>query len=98
MPEQVDHVYSLRRARGDGAVIEGYRVHNVLASYVHAHWASNPGVAAAVADRCARSRPRTSGCRAECAWGIERSSAIPPCPTIREDGMMDSDTLESLSR
>jgi cobyrinic acid a,c-diamide synthase len=58
-PEQVDHVYSLRRRRGDGALKEGYRVRNVLASYVHAHWASNPGVAAGLVESCARSRART---------------------------------------
>ncbi len=55
-PDQVDHVYSLRRRRGDTTVQEGYCVQNVLASYVHAHWASNPGVAAGLVESCARHR------------------------------------------
>jgi cobyrinic acid a,c-diamide synthase len=46
----VDHVYSLRDRRD--ATLEGYRLHNVLGSYVHAHWASNPGVAAALVESC----------------------------------------------
>ncbi len=55
-PEEVEHVYSLRRRRGDTTVQEGYRVQNALASYVHAHWASNPGVAAGLVESCARHR------------------------------------------
>jgi cobyrinic acid a,c-diamide synthase len=35
---------------------EGYRSGNLLASYVHAHWASNPAVAAALVESCARRR------------------------------------------
>jgi cobyrinic acid a,c-diamide synthase len=38
-------VYSLRRRRDDKVMPEGYRQRNVIASYVHAHWASNPMVA-----------------------------------------------------
>ena len=52
----VEHVYSLRRRRGDDTVREGYRAGNVLASYVHAHWASNPRVAAELVESCARYR------------------------------------------
>ncbi|HEY4016052.1 MAG TPA: cobyrinate a,c-diamide synthase [Polyangiaceae bacterium] len=54
--EEVDHAYSLGRRRGDTTLQEGYRVQNVLASYVHAHWASNPGVAAALVESCVRNR------------------------------------------
>jgi len=51
--------YSLRRRRGDESFREGYRVGaNVLASYVHAHWASNPRVAEAFVASCAAARPR----------------------------------------
>jgi cobyrinic acid a,c-diamide synthase len=57
-PADVEHVYSLRRRLGDSAVQEGYRVQNVLASYVHAHWASNPGVAAGLVESCVRYRSR----------------------------------------
>jgi cobyrinic acid a,c-diamide synthase len=55
---EVDQVYSLRRPRGDSTVQEGYRVQKVLASYVHAHWASNPGVAAEFVESCVRHRER----------------------------------------
>jgi cobyrinic acid a,c-diamide synthase len=53
---EVDHVYALRRRRGDTTVAEGFRVGNVLASYVHAHWASNPNVAAALVESCVEFR------------------------------------------
>jgi len=56
----VDHAYSLRRRRGDGTLTEGYRVKNVLASYVHAHWASNPTVAAALVESCVRHRSESA--------------------------------------
>jgi cobyrinic acid a,c-diamide synthase len=52
--EAIAHVYSVRRRRGGEPVLEGYRSRNVLASYVHAHWASNPGVARALVGSCAR--------------------------------------------
>jgi cobyrinic acid a,c-diamide synthase len=38
-------VYSVRRRRGGDVSREGYGAANVVASYVHAHWASNPLVA-----------------------------------------------------
>jgi cobyrinic acid a,c-diamide synthase len=52
--EGVETVYALRRRRADEVTREGYRVGNVLGSYVHAHWASNPQVAAAFVESCAR--------------------------------------------
>jgi cobyrinic acid a,c-diamide synthase len=52
--EEVDHVYSLSGRGGHGVAREGYRVGNVLASYVHAHWASNPGVATGFVESCVR--------------------------------------------
>lgn len=39
---EVEQVYTLRRRRGGEVSREGYRIGNTLASYVHAHWASNP--------------------------------------------------------
>jgi cobyrinic acid a,c-diamide synthase len=43
----------------DGHVFpEGYRLNNVLASYVHAHWASNPSIAAAFIQACVRHRTK----------------------------------------
>ncbi len=55
-PEGIDRVYSLRRRRGGDTVLEGYRVGSVLASYVHAHWASNPRIPEAFVESCVRSR------------------------------------------
>jgi cobyrinic acid a,c-diamide synthase len=49
---ELERAYSLRRRRAGETTSEGYRQGNVLASYVHAHWASNPNVAAALVDAC----------------------------------------------
>lgn len=49
-------VYTLRRRRGSTTAREGYSKGRVLASYVHAHWASNPGVARALVASCVRYR------------------------------------------
>jgi cobyrinic acid a,c-diamide synthase len=47
--------YSVRRRGTDEPLREGYRIgNNVLASYVHAHWASNPRVAEAFVTSCRR--------------------------------------------
>jgi cobyrinic acid a,c-diamide synthase len=48
--------YSMRVARTGKSAPEGYASRNVLASYVHAHWASNPGVAEAFVTCCERQR------------------------------------------
>ncbi|WP_437590361.1 cobyrinate a,c-diamide synthase [Sorangium sp. So ce1000] len=57
----IEHAYSVRRRRGGQVAREGYRAESVLASYVHAHWASNPLVpeglvASAAAHRKERAR------------------------------------------
>lgn len=44
--------YTVRRRRGGEVLREGYRIGNTLASYVHAHWASNPLVAQGFVDAC----------------------------------------------
>jgi cobyrinic acid a,c-diamide synthase len=49
-----DHVYTLRGRRGRATTTEGYRFRNVVASYVHAHWASNPTVASAFVESCVK--------------------------------------------
>ncbi|AUX39135.1 cobyrinic acid a,c-diamide synthase [Sorangium cellulosum] len=41
-PLPIEHAYSVRRRRGGQVAREGYWTQSVLASYVHAHWASNP--------------------------------------------------------
>jgi cobyrinic acid a,c-diamide synthase len=46
--------YSIRKRRGGETSAEGYRAGNVLASYVHAHWASNPLVAEGFVRSCQR--------------------------------------------
>jgi cobyrinic acid a,c-diamide synthase len=53
---RIDHIYNVAPRWGGAPFAEGYRVGNVLASYVHAHWASNPTVAKALIDACVRSR------------------------------------------
>ncbi len=45
--------YSLRKRRGGETSREGYLAGNVLGSYVHAHWASNPLVAQGFVEACA---------------------------------------------
>jgi cobyrinic acid a,c-diamide synthase len=46
--------YSVRRRRGGDTAPEGYGEGNVLGSYVHVHWASNPLVAEGFVAACAR--------------------------------------------
>ncbi|XXX77597.1 cobyrinate a,c-diamide synthase [Sorangium sp. So ce134] len=60
-PLPIEHAYSVRRRRGGQVAREGYQAQGVLASYVHAHWASNPLVpeglvASAAAHRKERAR------------------------------------------
>ena len=55
---EVDHVYTVRRRRGGEVTHEGYRLGHTLASYVHAHWASNPMAARGLVDACANRGPR----------------------------------------
>jgi cobyrinic acid a,c-diamide synthase len=58
LADNLDPVYRMVR-RYDGRVMpEGYRLKNVLASYVHAHWASNPALAQGLIDACAK-KPTT---------------------------------------
>jgi len=58
VPDETARVYSVRRRRGGDTSREGYRVGNVLASYVHAHWASNPAVARNLVESFAGRRAR----------------------------------------
>ena len=55
-PQGVERVYALQRRSGGAAVLEGLRIGSVVASYVHAHWASNPSIAAAFVESCVRAR------------------------------------------
>jgi cobyrinic acid a,c-diamide synthase len=47
-------LYTVRRRWNGATFQEGYLRGSVLASYVHAHWASNPAVAQAFVEACAR--------------------------------------------
>jgi len=56
VPDEVERIYRMRRRRDGQASLEGYRRGNVVASYVHAHWASNPEVPRAFVDACLAAR------------------------------------------
>lgn len=49
---EAECIFSVRRRRGGEVFREGYRSRNVLGSYVHAHWASNPLAAEGFARAC----------------------------------------------
>jgi cobyrinic acid a,c-diamide synthase len=51
-PDGSDRRYSARRTRGGAVCEEGYATKNVLASYIHAHWASNPDAAEGFVRTC----------------------------------------------
>lgn len=50
--EQKVGALELSRRRDGAKTQEGYWVHNTLGSYVHAHWASNPEIPAALVQAC----------------------------------------------
>ena len=52
LPADVECCYNMRRRRGGESFQEGYRKGNTLASYVHAHWASNPLLAQGYVQSC----------------------------------------------
>ncbi len=52
LPAEVECAYDVRRRRGGEVFHEGYRQGNTLASYVHAHWASNPILAQGFVQAC----------------------------------------------
>ncbi len=57
-PHGIERAYAVRPRRSAG-FDEGFSAGNLLASYVHAHWASNPQAAAGFVDACAAARART---------------------------------------
>lgn len=52
--DATDRIYSVHPRRSGAPFEEGYRVGNVLASYVHLHWASNPQAAEGLVNSCVR--------------------------------------------
>jgi len=61
--DRIDCAYRVVRRRDGQVVPEGYAVKNTLASYVHAHWASNPMIAERLVDECVRQTQNTSAMR-----------------------------------
>jgi cobyrinic acid a,c-diamide synthase len=53
-------VYRLRRRQGEERA-EGYQIGNALLSYVHLHFASNPGLATSFVAACADPRRTLRG-------------------------------------
>jgi cobyrinic acid a,c-diamide synthase len=53
--EPTSRCYQVRTSRGDHGE-EGYQYRNVLASYVHLHFGSNPSLATVLVDRCGEFR------------------------------------------
>jgi cobyrinic acid a,c-diamide synthase len=45
LPDTVDTCYRLSRRGGEELGVEGYRAGNVLGSYIHLHFGSNPQLA-----------------------------------------------------
>jgi cobyrinic acid a,c-diamide synthase len=56
-PVDIERVYAVRPRWGN-PFAEGYRNANLLASYVHAHWASNPAAAEGFVESCVQFRAR----------------------------------------
>lgn len=54
MPAAVTRLYSSRSPSGREQSPDGYQIGNLVASYVHAYWASNPAVARALVRACAQ--------------------------------------------
>jgi cobyrinic acid a,c-diamide synthase len=52
-PDTVPRIYRVQLRWGGNQSTEGYQTGNVLASYIHAHWASNPSIPAAFVNSCA---------------------------------------------
>lgn len=54
LSNEIDRAFTIRRRADGNALEEGIQTRNTIASYVHAHWASNPAVALALVQACAR--------------------------------------------
>jgi cobyrinic acid a,c-diamide synthase len=63
LKDRIDCAYRVVRRRDGQVVPEGYTVKNTLASYVHAHWASNPTIAERLVDACVRQTQNTNEMR-----------------------------------
>jgi cobyrinic acid a,c-diamide synthase len=63
LKDQIDCAYRVVRRRDGQVLSEGYSIKNTLASYVHAHWASNPTIAERLVDACVRQTQNTNEMR-----------------------------------
>jgi cobyrinic acid a,c-diamide synthase len=63
LKDRIDCAYRVVRRRDGQVMSEGYTVKNTLASYVHAHWASNPIIAERLVEACVRQTQNTSEMR-----------------------------------
>ncbi len=54
--ETLEKIYRVRRKRKGDVILEGYRQGSVVASYVHAHWASHPGIPKFLVENAAKRR------------------------------------------
>jgi cobyrinic acid a,c-diamide synthase len=61
MPESIACCYRVLQRKNRRSFFEGYTLHNVLASYIHLHFASNPSFAEGFVNRC-RELPPWEGC------------------------------------
>lgn len=61
MPDEIERCYRVSRQDAELG-LEGYRVRNCLASYIHLHFGSNPEIAPAFADSCRRYSLPVSTC------------------------------------
>jgi len=51
----VTKAFQVRRRRDGKSFLEGFQINNVLGSYVHAHWASNPSLPLTLVEACSPS-------------------------------------------
>ena len=49
----IEPAFTIRRRRDGATLEEGFHTRNTVASYIHAHWASNPALARTLVDTCA---------------------------------------------
>ncbi len=61
VPSGIVPALAIRRRRDGAALEEGFSLNNVIASYVHAHWASNPAMAQAMTEACVRAGEKPTG-------------------------------------
>jgi cobyrinic acid a,c-diamide synthase len=64
--DHLDRVYHLRYSLSGQEETEGFRVRNVLASYIHLHFLSNPGLATRFVEHAQSSRHAHRGAQSSC--------------------------------